>query len=312
MKDIEIVNEGAVPIGMQIKEQIRWQIATGDLNPGDPLPSVREMSDALGVARNTMITVYDELRADGLLLVCRGRSTEVAASEAVAELRSLAGLLGILDGAFEAALAQGFSPVEIRNTAQARVQVFAAKASGFSGLTFVDSTLHDFSFYAPQIKEATGLAVQGVDVAHLRNHPGLAGEWAVAPCYHAEAVHQAVRPETEVIVLGLRLGLRDLLAMLQLQPGMEAVVVGQTAGSAAWVREEAVRAGAPAELQAVGVHDPEAAQLLRQASAIFTFPSAYEEVRQQVADAIPVRCLEISLDTGTLERLKAVALRIAP
>lgn len=311
MKDLHIVNDSVIPIGMQIKEQIRWQIATGELKSGDQLPSVREFSDTLGVARNTMIAVYDELRADGLLLVGRGRATEVAESEAVAQLRPIATLLSILDEAFERALAQGFAPTEIRNAAQARAQLFASTALAFSGVTFVDLTLYDFSFFAGLIKQVAEVGVQGVDASHIKNKPALAGEWVVAPCYHAETVRLALRPETELIVLGLRLGMRDLMAMLELQPGRSAVVVGQTAGSAAWVRDEAVREGAPAALQAVGLQDPEVAPILGQAEAVFALPSAYEEVRRMVADSIPVRCLEITLDTGTQERLKAVAGRIA-
>lgn len=312
LKDLTVVSEGAIPIGMQIKEQIRWQIATGEMAPGDPLPSVRELSDCLGVARNTMIAVYDELRAEGLLLVGRGRSTVVAESEAVTQLRSLAGLLQILDGAFDSALAQGFSPDEIRSAAQARAQLFAATAQGDHRLTFVDSTLHDFKFFARQIKESAGLLVKGVDVTHLRNHPILAGDWVVAPCYQAEAVREAVRPETEVLVLGMRLGIRDIMAMLQVAPGTLAVVVGHTRRSAEWVRAEAIREGAPTDLQAVGLDEPEAMALLGQAGAVFAFPSTYEELLGEGIEPSKIRRLKVSLDTGTQESLKVLARRITP
>lgn len=311
MKGLNLVTEGAVPCCNQIKEQIRWQIATGELNPGDQLPSVREMSDCLGVARNTMITVYDELRAEGLLHVGRGRATEVADGDAVVKLRPLAGLLTILDNAFETALAQGFSPAEIRNAAQTRVQLLAASAALFSGVTVVDSTLQEFSHYADQIKQVVGGAVRGIDLGHLQKHPLLAGERVLAPCYSAEAVRQVVTPETEVIALGFRLSMRDLMAMMQLEPATSALVVGNTLRSAEWARAEAVREGAPATLQAVGLQEPEALERLQRAGALFAFPSAYDEVRRAVPEAIPVRALEITLDTGTQERLKAVAQRIA-
>lgn len=61
-----IFNEEA-PIYLQIKEQIKTRIATGDLKPGDKIPAVRELAVEAGVNPNTMQKALSELEREGLL-----------------------------------------------------------------------------------------------------------------------------------------------------------------------------------------------------------------------------------------------------
>lgn len=57
----------AVPIYRQILDQIRLQIAAGRLRPGDRLPSVRGLARRLAANQNTILKVYDQLAAEGLI-----------------------------------------------------------------------------------------------------------------------------------------------------------------------------------------------------------------------------------------------------
>lgn len=61
-----IFNEEA-PIYIQIKEQIKTQIATGNLKAGDKMPPVRELAVDAGVNPNTMQKALSELEREGLL-----------------------------------------------------------------------------------------------------------------------------------------------------------------------------------------------------------------------------------------------------
>ncbi|MEG1255321.1 GntR family transcriptional regulator [Clostridium sp.] len=65
------------PIYFQIIEFIRRTIATGDLKPGDKLPSVREMSSSLGVNPNTLQRAYGELERLGITYTKRGMGSFV-------------------------------------------------------------------------------------------------------------------------------------------------------------------------------------------------------------------------------------------
>ena len=75
---IRIEASSAVPIYRQIMDQIRYQVATGTLKPGDRLPGVRQLAGQLAVNQNTILKVYNELCREDLLRVERGNGTVVA------------------------------------------------------------------------------------------------------------------------------------------------------------------------------------------------------------------------------------------
>ena len=61
------------PIYQQIRTQVIGAIATGELSPGGPLPSVRSLARDLGVNLHTVNKAYAVLRDEGYLIM-RGRS----------------------------------------------------------------------------------------------------------------------------------------------------------------------------------------------------------------------------------------------
>jgi molybdate-binding protein/DNA-binding transcriptional regulator YhcF (GntR family) len=66
------------PLHQQIIDQIRHQIATGRLAPGDRLPPVRALAQQLGINVNTAAKAYAELERDGVLSTAPGRGSFVA------------------------------------------------------------------------------------------------------------------------------------------------------------------------------------------------------------------------------------------
>ncbi|MGG7078660.1 GntR family transcriptional regulator [Clostridium sardiniense] len=66
------------PIYLQIIELVRRAIATGNLMPGDKLPSVRDMSTSLGVNPNTLQRAYGELERLGITYTKRGMGSFIS------------------------------------------------------------------------------------------------------------------------------------------------------------------------------------------------------------------------------------------
>ena len=56
------------PIYLQIVQQVREQIARGELRPDERLPSVRQLSQELVVNPNTIARAYTELEREGTLV----------------------------------------------------------------------------------------------------------------------------------------------------------------------------------------------------------------------------------------------------
>jgi len=62
----------SVAVYVQIENHVQFAIAAGRLKPGDQLPSVRELSERLGVNPNTVAKAYRDLEVMGLLYTRRG------------------------------------------------------------------------------------------------------------------------------------------------------------------------------------------------------------------------------------------------
>ena len=75
---LRIEKGSAVPVSRQIAAQIRALCCAGTLNPGERLPSVRQLARELTVNQNTVLRVYERLSADGLLVMHQGQGTFVA------------------------------------------------------------------------------------------------------------------------------------------------------------------------------------------------------------------------------------------
>lgn len=75
-----IVPGATEPIYRQLVEQARRQIAGGQLAPGDTMPSVRDVAQALSVNTMTVSKAYGLLEMDGVLDRRRGLGMVVAAS----------------------------------------------------------------------------------------------------------------------------------------------------------------------------------------------------------------------------------------
>jgi GntR family transcriptional regulator len=70
--------QSKVPLYHQLYERLRSRILTGDLEPGDMLPTETELLEKYAVSRNTVRQALDALVNDGLIYRQRGRGTFVA------------------------------------------------------------------------------------------------------------------------------------------------------------------------------------------------------------------------------------------
>lgn len=109
----------AVPVGVQLRGQIEYGIACGEIPRGVQMPSVRELSQDLGLAHVTVAGVYKELGQKGLLTTLPGRGTFVADGVDGAPKRDLAALHRAVDRLLAEAERLGFTPEEVAQVLEA-------------------------------------------------------------------------------------------------------------------------------------------------------------------------------------------------
>src|SRR5881398_289284 len=80
MPVVQIDARDATPIYAQLDRALRAAIAAGRLQPGDQLPTVRQLAVDLRVNANTVARVYAELERDGVLETRRGVGSFVSAT----------------------------------------------------------------------------------------------------------------------------------------------------------------------------------------------------------------------------------------
>jgi GntR family transcriptional regulator len=82
MKVIEFHLDGksGVPTYLQLIQQVHQALRLGLLQPGDQLPTVKEVVGSLAINPNTVLKAYRELDLDGLVEGRRGQGTFVSSN----------------------------------------------------------------------------------------------------------------------------------------------------------------------------------------------------------------------------------------
>ncbi len=62
----------AVPVYIQLMEQVKHAVETGALRPGDQLPGMRKLAESLVVNPNTVAKAYRELEHAGIIELRQG------------------------------------------------------------------------------------------------------------------------------------------------------------------------------------------------------------------------------------------------
>jgi GntR family transcriptional regulator len=107
------------PLYAQVAARLRLAIASGELHPGDALPSVRQLAARLRINPATVVQAYRDLEAEGFVEMRQGAGTFVrdvrpeqraderarAASALVQRVLTEAGRLGLSIDELQAAIA---------------------------------------------------------------------------------------------------------------------------------------------------------------------------------------------------------------
>lgn len=123
---LRIEASSAVPVYRQIVDQIKYQVASGVLKPGDRLPSVRDLARQLPVNQNTVLKAYNLLSLEGVLSRRQGDGTFVeAAPSALKKSERVRQVSAILGQAAAQAVHFGLSPDELHQLLDREIQALA-------------------------------------------------------------------------------------------------------------------------------------------------------------------------------------------
>lgn len=113
------------PLYLQLRDAVIAGIASGELRPGDALPSVRSLAEDLGINLHTVNKAYATLRDEGYVIMLGRRGAYVA--DAPADPAA-----GMGESALEAALAK--LATEFKASGGTREAFLAAAGRAAQGL----------------------------------------------------------------------------------------------------------------------------------------------------------------------------------
>jgi GntR family transcriptional regulator len=70
---IQINFKSGMPVYLQVVDQIKAAAASGSIQTGEPLPSIRPLAEELRVNRNTIAKAYTELETQGIIETIPGK-----------------------------------------------------------------------------------------------------------------------------------------------------------------------------------------------------------------------------------------------
>lgn len=123
---LELDFRSGLPIYTQIVEQVQTQVASGILQPGDQLPTVRALAEELRVNFNTIARAYRILDEARIISTQQGRGTfitEVPSPGVTAKLRQKA-LQALTERYILEAMRLEFSKEEIREVFSERLKAW--------------------------------------------------------------------------------------------------------------------------------------------------------------------------------------------
>jgi len=72
--------KSATPVYLQLVEQVKAAAASGAVQPGEPLPSIRPLAEELRVNRNTVAKAYAELENQRVIETIAGKGCFIRAT----------------------------------------------------------------------------------------------------------------------------------------------------------------------------------------------------------------------------------------
>ena len=224
---MKIVLQKNSPLGLreQIKIQIRFLIESGALDPGQALPSARDLSALLRINRNTITQAYKELCSEGLLDIVVGSGTFVRKN---LRLKPKASLDRVFAEAMAQARTAGFRTEEIVDHFLCRLLAVAAE-NGQKHVLVVDCNDEVIRYIGEKIEKAFGAKTKGILIQEIEDDPEAAlamvegQDLVVCGFNHLEELNRAlpdIAAKVEVVAVLLQVDAGVINALARLPEGI--------------------------------------------------------------------------------------------
>jgi DNA-binding transcriptional regulator YhcF (GntR family) len=211
---IILTRESAIPLREQLALQIEVALVTGQIEPGEKLPSVRELARRLKLHHNTVAAAYGDLADRGLIDTKRGSGIYASKRSRVAPPDEAHEIDELIASFLELARARGFSIKAIREA----VRVWLDRQPP-DHVLIVEPAPDIRAILEHEIATALDCRVEAASLDALTDPSALEGALLVTSFYHAGSVRDRVGPTTPLVTISLNPGNIELEKLNQLPAG---------------------------------------------------------------------------------------------
>ena len=266
-----------LPVGEQLVQQLRFQIASGVYRPGARVPSTRALGERVGVSFHTVRKAYQKLAEEGVLEVKRG-GYRVAEPAPLSKAERLERAATTMQSALQKLVALGLTEDETELVVGEQLAFFE-RPGGRRRIVFAAPYREMADAGAAQAEAALQERVEGALLGDLRRAAG--AEAVITPLPSLADVRRAV-PAAEVVGVDVRYPYAALENVARLASS-DAVALVTRHGDAAEPLGAVLRdrAGFAGELLSITVEAERQAvdRVVRQAAFVVFTPAARRRVR---------------------------------
>ncbi|MFZ0739731.1 MAG: GntR family transcriptional regulator [Candidatus Acidiferrales bacterium] len=224
MIDFSVDMASRYPAHEQIKEHVRMALAFGELQPGDTLPSIRELGTELDIGPAIVRRAYVELARAGILTMSRSRRIIVNRELDYRHKENRNGpreeVRKLAEQVLKQVLKLGIHPQSFALYLQHRLR--QAK-SGENLIVFGECNRVQAEQFAADISQAWGVPVRGMDFDLLRRLPHTETRGTrylcTVPFHYEEACRIARKHKLKVVTVSVHWDQKVLARIASLKPG---------------------------------------------------------------------------------------------
>jgi DNA-binding transcriptional regulator YhcF (GntR family) len=196
-----------MPAYVQLREQIRYLILTGELTAATQLPPANRLADNLQINRHTVLRAYSELQKQGYVEFRNGVGTFVTdASKRTTDEAHLPAAFEQLDSAVRAALAGGLTPEQIAAHVVSRANALAVGGNIAQEISvraaLFECNTERLDYYRTELERELTIQITPLLISELADKAepaGLGGvDFVITPFFHLVEVQRKLRarPDT--------------------------------------------------------------------------------------------------------------------
>ena len=170
MLSIQLDPKGNRPLFRQIVDQISRAVREGKLPEGTRLPSERELSEELRLARGTVKKAYEELVREGVIEVRRGQGTFVGSNVQPVETSRKERALKQIGGLLDELERMRFTPREIETLIHISMLERLEKRASFH-VAAVDCNTESLDMFHKQLAYMKGIDLQKFLLPEILGNP---------------------------------------------------------------------------------------------------------------------------------------------